>query len=246
MLDKYKSIEKDIEIVSKYKIKREDIDKLNDQMITTETTLDTNVIKVIKLLQENCFITQEDSKNVLTLKGHIATNLREVHCLVFSELIHLSKFQKFTAKELVGILSCFTNITVPEEKRYVLPTSDYSDVKDCITDIYNMYQKQSNEELKHQIDTGFDYSIHFDLIDYSIKWCDCENDIDCKRLLHEISIEKEIFLGEFIKAILKINNITSEMEKVAEYLGDMDFLSTLRQVPQLTLKYVATNQSLYV
>lgn len=57
---------------------------------------------------------------------------------------------------------------------------------------------------------------------------------------------KEIFLGEFIKAILKINNITSEMEKIAENLGDIEFLSILKDVPILTLKYVATNQSLYV
>ena len=124
--------------------------------------------------------------------------------------------------------------------------SDYSDVKDMVMTIYDMYQKQSNMELKNMIETGIDYSIHFDLIDYAIKWCECENDVDCKRLLNQISLEKEIFLGEFIKAILKINNITSEMEKIAELLGDMEFLSILKQVPQLTLKYVATNQSLYV
>ena len=59
-------------------------------------------------------------------------------------------------------------------------------------------------------------------------------------------LEKEIFLGEFVKALLKINNITSEMEKVAEFIGDIELLSILKQVPQITLKYVATNQSLYI
>ena len=127
-----------------------------------------------------------------------------------------------------------------------MPRSDYITVNDCVTEINDMYQKQLDLELKNQIDTGIDYSIHFDLIDYSIKWCETENDVDCKRLLNEIGENKEIFLGEFIKAILKINNITSEMEKVAELLGDLEFLSVLKQVPQLTLKFVATNQSLYV
>ena len=88
--------------------------------------------------------------------------------------------------------------------------------------------------------------MHFDLTDYVIKWCECENDIECKELLNEISIEKEVFLGEFVKAILKINNITSEMEKIAENLGDIELLSILKEVPIITLKYVATNQSLYV
>jgi superfamily II RNA helicase len=188
----------------------------------------------------------DDNKYTLTTKGHIATHIRETHCLVFAELIESKVLHKFEAKELVGILSCFTNISVQEEKRAVLPISDYSNVKDTIMTIYDMYQKQSNMELKNMIETGIDYSIHFDLIDYAIKWCECENDIECKRILHQISLEKEIFLGEFIKAILKINNITAEMEKIAELLGDMEFLSLLKQVPQLTLKYVATNQSLYV
>jgi hypothetical protein len=101
-------------------------------------------------------------------------------------------------------------------------------------------------ELDNNIDTGFDYSMHFDLIDYSVKWCDCASDIECKALLQEIALEKDIFLGEFIKAILKINNITAEMEKVAEMIGDIEFLSVLKQVPGLTLKYIATNQSLYI
>ena len=135
---------------------------------------------------------------------------------------------------------------VPEDIRETIPNSYNTNVKYCIMDIYNAYTLQSNNETKHNIDTGFDYRMHFDMIDYSIKWCECENDIECKQLLNDIVANKDIFLGEFIKGILKINNITAEMEKIAEYLGDMKFLSILKQVPQLTLKYVATNQSLYV
>jgi hypothetical protein len=64
--------------------------------------------------------------------------------------------------------------------------------------------------------------------------------------LDRIGTEKEIFLGEFIKALLKINNIASEMERVAELIGDVEFLHKLKKIPELTLKFVATNQSLYV
>ena len=245
--DQYKSIETDVEIVSKYTVKRHELSSLDKLLVTTEKTLENNVLKVIQLLNNNIFINlDETNKYILTTKGHIATHIRETHCLVFAQLIEDNVLQQFEAKELVGILSCFTNITVPEEKRTILPVSNYSCVKDCIQTIYDMYQTQSNLELKNMIETGIDYNIHFDLIDYAIKWTECANDIECKILLQQISLEKDIFLGEFIKAILKINNITAEMEKIAELLGDMKFLSILRQVPQLTLKYVATNQSLYV
>jgi len=36
------------------------------------------------------------------------------------------------------------------------------------------------------------------------------------------------------------------MEKIAESIGNMALLSKLRDIPRMTLKFVATNQSLYV
>jgi len=244
--DTYKNIDKDVDIVSKYNTKKDELNKLNENLISSEKTIDTNVFKVVQLLENNNFIQLDNDKYTLTIKGCIATHIREMHCLVFAELIEQKILHQFKAKELVGILSCFTNISVQEEKRNYLPVSNYVNVKECVENIYNMYQQQSNIEFKNMIQTGIDYSMHFDLIDYIIKWCECENDVDCKLILQQISIEKDIFLGEFVKAILKINNITSEMEKIAELLGDIEFLSILKQVPQLTLKFVATTQSLYV
>ena len=241
--EQYRDVEKDVEIVTKYNSKRSQIDDLCTKLTNNKESLDLNVNKVINLLRQSGFINDE---NILTVKGLIATNLREVHCLIFAELIESGKLKKFAAKELVGLLSCFTNVSVPEDKRAILPMSDNIIVKDIVQEISDMYFKQFNDELNNHINTGIDYAMHFDLIDYVIRWCECENDVDCKMLLQEISVEKEIFLGEFIKAILKINNISLEMEKVAELIGDIEFLSVIRQVPQLTLKYVATNQSLYV
>jgi hypothetical protein len=64
--------------------------------------------------------------------------------------------------------------------------------------------------------------------------------------LQKLGAEKEVFLGEFVKALLKINNISNEMEKIADMTGNVSFLSKLREIPNMTLKYVVTNQSLYV
>jgi len=244
--DKYRTIDKDIDNFVKYKSKMDELKKLDKLIINTEKTLDTNVLNILKLMENDNFIQNVDNKYILTTKGHIARHIREIHCLVFADLIECKTLHNFEAKELVGILSCFTNISVQEDKRNILPITENTDVKNVILTIYDLYKTQENNEVKNMVETGFDYRIHFDLIDYVIKWCECENESECKKILKQISLEKEIFLGEFIKAILKINNITSEMEKIAELLGDMEFLSILKQVPILTLKYVATNQSLYV
>ena len=245
--DQYYTIDKDIDIFMKYKSKIDELNKETNLCINTEKTLESNVYKILGFLEEKCFIRDDyDQIYLLTTLGQIATHIRETHCLIFASIIQSKMLDNLEPKELVGLLSCFTNISVQDEKRNILPITENIKVKSIIMTIYKLYNDQEQYENDNMIETGFDYSIHFDLIDYVIKWCECENETDCKEVLQQISLEKDIFLGEFIKAILKINNITSEMEKIAEMLGDMSFLSTLKSVPQLTLKYVATNQSLYV
>lgn len=248
--DQYHTIDKDIDIFIKYQLKIDELNKETNLCVSAEKTLERNVYKILGFLDEKFFIDYDDDNYkktyFLSTSGKIATHIRETHCLVFTKVIETKMLHNLEPKELVGLLSCFTNISVQEEKRNINPNTENIKVKNAILLIDKLYKDQEQYENKNMIETGFDYNIHFDLIDYVIKWCECENETDCKEVLQQISFEKDIFLGEFIKAILKINNITSEMEKIAEMLGDMDFLSTLKSVPTLTLKYVATNQSLYV
>lgn len=248
ILDQYKNIEKDVDSVNTFTNKREELNNLNNLLQHTEKTIDTNVNKVLKLLKNDNFIEGENDKYILTRKGHIATFIRETHCLVFSELIENNSLQNFEPKELVGILSCFTNISVPEDKRALIPKTEIVDslVQKRIQQIYETYQNRYDLEIDNGIETGIDYSMNFDLINYVMRWCECNSDVECKELLNKLLSEKEVFLGEFVKALLKINNISSEMEKIAEMMGDIHFLSVLKKIPELTLKYVATNQSLYV
>jgi hypothetical protein len=77
-------------------------------------------------------------------------------------------------------------------------------------------------------------------------WVSCSSETECRGLLQRLEKEKGIFLGEFVKAVLKIVNIGAEMEKIAEMTGNMDLLSRLKEIPGLIMKYVATNQSLYI
>jgi hypothetical protein len=47
-------------------------------------------------------------------------------------------------------------------------------------------------------------------------------------------------------AVTKIVNIAAEIERVAEFAGDLTLVALLRDVPKKMLKFVVTNQSLYV
>jgi hypothetical protein len=109
-----------------------------------------------------------------------------------------------------------------------------------------MFEIYQTMELKKSINTGIEYEIHFDLLNYVEEWCNSDNVEECKLVLQKMANEKEIFLGEFVKSLLKINNISNEFEKIAEMTGNLEMLSKLKEIPAMTLKYVVTNQSLYV
>ena len=257
-MDNHKFIETDKSIIIKYKEKQKELDILKQHQNDLQKYIDNNVLTIVDLLEKDGFLIKifesesteiEQNKKinyVLTQKGHIAIHLREIHCLVFAELINKEMLDDLTSKQLVAIFSCFTNVSVQDEMKDLFSKSNDKTIKNMVIKINEMYYEYQAKETKNNINTGTDYEIHFDLLDYVVKWCDCDCIEDCKFLLQSLENEKGIFLGEFVKALLKINNISSEMEKIAELTGNIQFLSKLKEIPTMTLKYVVTNQSLYV
>jgi superfamily II RNA helicase len=249
--DNYVNIEFDKLNVEKYNKTLKNIDILQEEYNSVEKFIDINVNKIINVLFDDGFIKTENSQEIssnvsLTLKGKFASQLRETHCLVFSQLFDKNFFDDLSSVQILMVLSCLTNIVVKDEVKDYIPKIDDSYMKTILFNVRDMYDDFLNKETQLNINSGLDYTFHFDLLNYLDKWCYAENVEECKKVLYDLENEKEIFLGEFVKAILKINNICSEFEKIAELTGNMSLLSKLREVPNMTLKYVITNQSLYV
>jgi superfamily II RNA helicase len=248
--DQYVNIEFDKVKVENYNQKLKNIDDLQDQYNFVEKFIDNNVQTIVNLLQDDGFVQLDCESNVstlsLTTRGMIATHLKESHCLVFSLLFEENIFDTLNPIQIVMLLSCLTNIVVKDEYKNYIPKTDDTSVKEIIFRVKNMYNDYITKETNLNINSGIEYTFHYDLINYVDKWCFCENDQECKAVLQKLANEKEIFLGEFVKALLKINNICGELEKIAELIGNMSLLSKLKEIPIMTLKYVVTNQSLYV
>ena len=243
--DEYKNIVKDAETFKRYLDNDKQLNELTNHFSDVEQFLDNNVLIVLKMLETHGFIEKEDEYKLL-LKGHVATHFREVPCLIFANLVLDKRFDDFSACEMVGILSCFTNVKVSDDRKSIIPVSENTKVKQQIKEIHDATNIFIDLEAKNRVNTGTDYTLIFDLTDYMIRWANCDSEPECKLLLQQISQEKDIFLGEFVKAILKIVAISVEIAAVAELIGDMDLLQKCKDVPFILQKFVATNQSLYV
>ena len=129
------------------------------------------------------------------------------------------------------------------------PKDEY--VKTAILELIRVHEEYAELEntFDIQIGTNTKELLMFDLIDEAMEWCECDTEKNCKVFLKDVLSEKEISTGDFTKAMMKIANISRELQTVAEqheFQGQADFSYKLSQVENLVLKYIATNQSLYV
>lgn len=255
--DNYKFLQQDLVSYSKVSEKQEEINNLQSEYDSLSQYFKSGVENVLKLLIDEKFIEKVSEPSLineiennntfnLTNLGKIATQIREIHCLSFAKLYEDKTLETLSAKQLVALFSCFTNIRALDEFKDNIPKSEDQIINKFIKKVMDLYEHYEDDEMHRNINTGFDYDIQYDLLNFTEHWCDTESVEDCKLVLQELAAKKGIFLGEFVKALLKINNISSEFENIAEMTGNIAFLSKLREIPHMTLKYVVTNQSLYV
>ena len=212
--------------------------------------IDDRITNIVNILIDNEFIREIDStqnkRYELTEKGNVASQIQEVNCLAFSEIICSGALNELSVKELVAVLSSFVSLRIPEELR-----SFYCECEGIVENVMKDLNWYMDKYYDIQLNTIGDideqeYSLVYDIQSIMMDWCDTKSEKESKEIIDFLLTEKEIFLGEFVKCVLKINNIAHELESVCDSIGNVELKHKLSQIPELTLKFVATNQSLYI
>ena len=187
-----------------------------------------------------------------TVRGKVATMVREAPGLTIADLFEERAFADMTTSDIVGMLSCFANIRVSDDVRTRVPPPA-SKVGPALAGAIDRLRTLMTGHMASQLAAGIfdssedpDRDIQYDIVEDTIAWCACETEGACRELLEKIKDEKSLFPGEFVKALLKINNVALELQNACEHVGDVALSHTLAAIPAMTLKFIATNQSLYV
>lgn len=190
-----------------------------------------------------------DDTYVPTYLGKMAADVAEIHPLVFIQLLEqTSQFAQFSPKQLVGLFSCFTDIKVAQDMKLGCPNSKDSLLQKTVEKMEKLFGGLADREHERAMDTGINYNsaLMYDLMDQIAEWCDCETEQDCKYYIQQVLGEKGISAGDFSKGILKIATITKELGSLCEKHGHVELQHKLASIGPLILKYITTNQSLYV
>ena len=240
------NLEEDINTYKTYQEQLFALTKFEKLLVNIQNYTYETINMLMTILNEHKFIEYDNSLIKLTDAGINATQVQEFHSLVSAEIIQKTNYlDKYSVKQLCAFFSCFSNIMVSDEDKYHYTSLEDPELKSLVGDLENLYNKYFDIETSYQLDTGCEYHLCFDILVYVMEWCDADSERQCKIILQKLA-EKNIFLGEFVKALLKINNTANELEKIAEMNNKITLLQKLREIPAKTLKFVATNQSLYV
>jgi superfamily II RNA helicase len=238
----YYSVEEDCKILVRLKNAEQDLHKLAKYKDTTTNYVSNKIAKTVFFLEKRFYI----HDNKLLVKGSLAKCFKEVPCLLFSELVYHKHLSSLTDNKLASLLSCFTATIVSNENRCnTLQIKDDIEMDKIITIIQCEIDEIRSYEEENYLETGESYDIHYDLMEYIVKWMEAETSEDCKWILQQLE-EKDIFLGEFTKAVLKIIAITNELVTAGQQIEDFVLVKKAQNIAKGLQKYIVTNQSLYI
>lgn len=208
-------------IIQKNKDLETDCRRLDEDRVRIEGDLRANVTGAYRDLVDCGLI---DDEGRLTVIGLAAKCFKEVDCVSFSVILskHCELFESLTVSELVGFLSMFA-IDKDEDDVYV--------------DIAN----ETIRWLVEQFEV-FDVKMNREKYKSFMDWCEAADDFECKQVI----ADSGLYGGEFVKAVLKINNICCEMDKACVVYGYAGIAKKISEVSYATQKSIVTAQSLYL
>ena len=173
----------------------------------------------------------------MTKKGIIAAEINEVNELLLTEIIDSKILEKHSQIEILTILGIFT-----EGKQNEDITINYLDIpnniKETIFEIQEIYNQLDTETYQHNI--MFKQNINLRFAELTYKWISGDQHVDI--LLQPY----EIYIGNFIKNMQKIQNISKEIIEICEIIEMPILINKLSNISSLIIKGPLDFKSLYL
>jgi superfamily II RNA helicase len=181
----------------------------------------------------------------------MATQIKEVPCLVFGEMIYRKDIEELNSLELAQLLSCFTSVSTPEDKRTNVVPKHMSlsplfqkMLEEAKGQLEKWERKESKEGIHMEIENK--EAMHYELLEGIKMWYVSETTKETTETLEELEREKGISAGEFSKAMMKIIAMTKELTKVYELSSNESMKKKLIEIEKNVSKSLIRNESLYM
>lgn len=209
---------------------------------TVENYVDWETSKVAMFLRKYGYLTGSTlDRDSVTIKGIIAAQINECNPILLTEMIVKDIFADLKPEEIIAILSIFINDTKSDEPKTLNDIKCSKLVKERLQKVKNMADEFVNSEGEIGLQSymfGY-WDIFFDYVDVSYSWAKGK---PIKDVLDMI----DTYEGNFIRNILKINNMAHDLGCLYHIYGDFKIIPQLEKVEDLLVRDIVTVSSLYI
>ena len=238
-------IDKQIDEYMQIKTTQTCLENEHEVMKNANEFISNRLTNIFNMLQRDDFI---DEHGKITNRGYVACCMIECHGLVMADIIlNSDNLSSLDASEIAALLSCFYPLKQRDDIKVHNPNTENIELNKTATFIKSQLDTYLDKEIQFDIDVGYSYDCQYDLMNAVLKWCGISNAEQAKMFFHQyLYNECQIFPGEFSKCCLKIINCVEEIKNISEYLQFYDLAKKVEPIPELLMKFVVHNESIYI
>ena len=237
--DAYRSLGSDVALVRELSATRDAIKNETTALADVELYVRNQVSAVADILHDMGLVVRTEDGYALSGSGMVAARVQEIPGHVLSGLLARHNYlDALEPKHIASVFSCFTNVAVKEGAPP--PQGPCGDMVASLRTIIDEYCDAENARGAH---VAWERGTHTCIMDEVSRWCDASDEGECRAVTSSLA-DRGVFLGEFIKGMLKIDSVACELAQLPGLPASLQH--KLTAIHGLVQKHVVTNQSLYV
>jgi antiviral helicase SKI2 len=227
------------ERIQKYEEKKKmkcEMDYVKSEMDGTSTFLFQNIENMKVLLKTHSYL---DESGTFTKRGMISMGINECNELLFAYMLeNYMSDTKISYAEWIGLFALFIE-EKEQEDRILGDMCVSSKMKSIMTDLNEKATFFANEELKHHISIGTSYVLNYEFVEVLYEWASGKSYLEIKE-------SQSIFDGNFVKAVMRVQNIVEDVKSICKMIENYELLQIFENAEVPLLRDIAQINSLYI
>jgi superfamily II RNA helicase len=226
-----------------------ELENIDNNIWLYNNSLKNNINIIIQLLEEEGYIKSNDdliNTNILfenkqiTTKGIIAMGINECQELLFTEIIYQGFLDNLEFPEIIAIISCFINeVDQSSSEKYISDLNVSKKTINVLNKIKLLSENFIKKEDNLQLYIDSDYNLYLDFIEPSYIWANGGT-------ISDVYKYTSIYDGNFVKAIMRINNICENLMNICKNIEKYNICSKLENYDKILIRDITSINSLYV
>ena len=215
-----------------------EIEEIEDNIWWFNNGLKDEIQKIINLLSNENYLILDENK--LTIKGVVAMGINECQELLFTEMIYKGLLDDLDFPEIIAVLSTFINEKDQNiEDRYLSDLNLPKKVIDILLKLKEISEYYLDQEELNKIYINSDYNMYLDFIEPAYIWANGGN-------IKDVYEATTIYDGNFVKAIMRINNICENLMEICKNINRFDICTKIEDYNKILIRDITSINSLYV